>query len=63
MNDFIKGKIEWKTEVYKTYIKNWWLQNNYFKLREAIYPSFCLIEKRKEKLSQSSREKTDQSQD
>ena len=35
MNDYIKNKIKWKHQIYKTYQKNGHKGSDYFKLQEA----------------------------
>ena len=35
MNDYVKDKIKWKNQLYKTYAKNGYECNDYFHLQEA----------------------------
>ena len=35
MNDYVKGKIKWKSQLYETCAKNGWKCNDYFQLQEA----------------------------
>ena len=35
MNDFIKNKIKWKHQIYKTYIRNGHKDSDYVKFQEA----------------------------
>ena len=35
MNDYVKGKTKWKSQLYETYAKNGCKCNDYFQLQEA----------------------------
>ena len=48
MNDYIKNKIKWKHQIYKTYQKNGHKGSDYFKLQEATSVVSELISRRKE---------------
>ena len=47
MNDFVKGKIKWKNQLYKIYIKNDYKCNDYLRLKEATVLVSQVIAKRK----------------
>ena len=40
MNDYVKGKIKWKKQLYKSYAKNGCKCDDYFQLQEAT--NVCL---------------------
>ena len=48
MNDFVKSKIKFKNQLYNTYIKNSYKDNDYNMLHEAINEVSKIISKRKE---------------
>ena len=48
MNDFVKTEIEFKNQLYNTYIKNGYKDNDYNKLQEAINEVSKIISKRRE---------------
>ena len=48
MNDFVKTKIKFKNQLYNTYIKNGYKDNDYNMLQEAINEVSKIISKRKE---------------
>ena len=48
MNDFVKGKIKWKNQLCKTYIKNGYKYNDYILLKESTVLVSQVIAKRKE---------------
>ena len=48
MNDFVKTKIKFKNQLYNTYIKNGYKDNDYNMLHEAINEVSKIISKRKE---------------
>ena len=48
MNDYIKNKIKWKHQIYKTYQKNGHKESDYFKLQEATSAVSELISRHKE---------------
>ena len=49
MNDFVKTKIKLKTQLYSTYIKNGYKDNDYHMLQEAINEVSEFTSRRKEK--------------
>ena len=48
MNDFVKTKIKFKNQLYNTYMKNGYKDNDYNMLHEAINEVSKIISKRKE---------------
>ena len=46
--DFVKSKIKFKNQLYNTYIKNGYKENDYNMLQEAINEVSKIISKRKE---------------
>ena len=48
MNDFVKTKIRFKTQLYNTYVKNGYKDNDHNMLQEAINEFSKMITKRKE---------------
>ena len=48
MNDFVKTEIKFKNQLYNTYTKNGYKDNDYNVLQEAINEASKIISKRKE---------------
>ena len=48
MNDFVKNRIKWKHQIYKTYIKNGRKDSDYVKFQEATSLVSNVISGRKE---------------
>ena len=48
MNDYVKGKIKWKNQLYKTYAKNGYNCNDYFQLQEATNVVSQVVSNRKQ---------------
>ena len=48
MNDYVKGKIKWKNQLYKTYAKNRYKCNDYFQLQEATNVVSQVVSNRKQ---------------
>ena len=48
MNDFVKTKIKFKNQLYNTYIKNGYEDNDYIMLQETINEVSKIISKKKE---------------
>ena len=48
MNDFVKTEIKFKNQLYNTYIKNGYKDNDYNILQEAINEVSKIISKRRE---------------
>ena len=46
--DFVKSEIKFKSQLYNTYIKNGYKENDYNMLQEAINEVSKIISKRKE---------------
>ena len=48
MNDYVKGEIKWKKQLYKIYAKNGYKCNDYFQLQEATNAVSQLVSNRKQ---------------
>ena len=48
MNVFVKNKVKWKSEMYKTYIKNGFTENSYIELQDPTNAVTEVINTRKQ---------------